>query len=331
LLLPESRRSSDRQVLTVNHRIGLRFATTVAVVLSAMTAGRAGLPLSPGLGVQAPAQPTFSARSELVVLHVMVKDRRGAYVPGLGPEAFTVFEDDRPQAIRFFAIQDAPVTVGLIIDSSGSMLPVRDRVITAAGLFAATSNPDDEIFALAFNEVVRAALPPEAPFTGDAETLRMALTRTISARGRTALYDAMLAGLKYVDRGNHSRKVLVVLSDGGDNASSATLEQALQQTQVANTVIYTIALLDLLERDANPRRLKQFADASGGEAFRPRNVAQIGEILEHIARDIRNAYTIGYVPGARDGRFRRIRVVVSVPGGPALSVRTRQGYLMGEK
>ena len=311
--------------------MGLRFATMVTVVLSAMTGGRADLLLSPGVAVQAPAQPVFSARSELVVLHVMVKDRKGAYVPGLRPEAFTVFEAGQRQAIQFFATQDAPVTVGLLIDSSGSMLPVRDRVIAAAGIFADTSNPEDEIFALAFNEDVRAALPPEAPFTDDAGTLRTALTRTISARGRTALYDAILAGLEYVGRGSHPRKVLVVLSDGGDNASAATLEQVLQQTQVANTVIYTIAFVDPLEREASPGRLKRLADMSGGEAFQPRKVSQVGEVLQHIARDIRNTYTIGYVPGdvTRDGRFRRIRVVV--PNRPALSVRTREGYVMGER
>ena len=313
--------------------MGLRFATMVTVVLSAMTGGRADLLPSPGVAVQAPAQPVFSVRSELVVLHVMVKDRKGAYVPGLRPEAFTVFENDERQAIQFFATQDAPVTVGLLIDSSGSMLPVRDRVIAAAGIFADTSNREDEIFALAFNEDVRAALPPEAPFTGDAGTLRTALTRTISARGRTALYDAILAGLEHVDRGSHPRKVLVVLSDGGDNASAATLEQVLKQTQVANTVIYTIALVDPLERDASPGRLKRLADMSGGEAFQPRSVSQVGEVLQHIASDIRNTYTIGYVPRdmTRDGRFRRIRVVVSVPSRSALSIRTRQGYVMEER
>jgi VWFA-related protein len=313
--------------------MSLRFATTLAVVLTGMIAGRGGLPFSRGLWVQAPAQPVFSARSELVVLHVMVKDRKGAYVSGLGPEAFTVFEDGQPQLIQFFATQDAPVTVGLLVDSSGSMLPLRDRVIAAAGLFADTSNPEDEIFALAFNEDVRAALPREAPFTGDADTLRTALARTISARGRTALYDAMLAGLKYVATGGHLRKVLVVISDGGDNASTTTLEQVLQQIRIANTVIYGIALIDPVDRDANPRRLKQFADTSGGEAFQPRDVAQIGDVFEHIARDIRNTYTIGYVPDdvTRDGRFRRIRVAVNLPGRPALSVRTRQGYVMGER
>jgi VWFA-related protein len=142
-----------------------------------------------------------------------------------------------------------------------------------------------------------------------------------------------MAGLEYVGRGSHPRKVLVVLSDGGDNASAATLEQVLEQAQVANTVIYTIALVDPLERDANPGRLKRLADTSGGEAFQPRNISQVGDVLQHIARDIRNTYTIGYVPGdtARDGRFRRIRVIVSHPNRPSLSVRTRQGYVMGQR
>jgi VWFA-related protein len=312
--------------------MGLRVATTMALVLSAATADVAVVLSRPGLAVQAPEQALFSARSELVVLHVTVKDRRGGYVAGLPAEAFAVLEDDQPQQIQFFAMQDAPVTVGLIIDSSGSMLPVRDRVIAAAGTFADTSNRDDEIFALAFNEYVRAALPPEAPFTGDPAALRTALAQAISARGRTALYDAIMAGLQYVAKGTLPRNVLVVLSDGADNASVATLDQVLRQSQLANAVIYTIALIDPVEPDANPRRLKQLANATGGEAFEPRNISQVGEALQRVAHDIRNSYTIGYVPvdSARDGRFRRIRVVVNAPGQRGLSIRTRQGYVMAE-
>ena len=137
----------------------------------------------------------FSTGTDLVVLHVTVKDRQGQYVTGLTKEAFTVIESTQPQPISVFTSEDAPVTAGLILDNSGSMQPNRDRVIAAATAFAESSHPQDQMFALAFDEEVRPALPPSAPFTSDIPTLRDALIRTLSTRGRTALYDAIGAGL----------------------------------------------------------------------------------------------------------------------------------------
>jgi VWFA-related protein len=275
--------------------------------------------------------PTFSTESDLVVLHVNIKDPRGAYVSGLAQGAFAVLEDGRPQTIRFFANEDGPVTVGLLIDSSGSMQPNRERVIAAATAFAEASNRNDEMFALAFNENVRAALPPTAPFTNDVAVLRDALARTIHARGLTGLFDAISAGLDYLGRGNHERKILVVVSDGGDNASRTSFDEVIRKTQASNAVIYTVALVDPLERDANPKLLKQIARASGGEAFAPRDIREITEVLRHIARDIRQTYTIGYVStnSARDGAFRLVRVIVDAPNRRRLVVRTRAGYLSG--
>jgi VWFA-related protein len=310
-----------------------RFLIATMLAVAAATMGNTGFSGRRSQSDQTPARPLFSARSELVVLHVMVKDRKGAYVTGLGSDAFTILEDGRQQTIHFFAKEDAPVTVGLVIDSSGSMFTARDRVIAAAGSFADTSNPADEIFALVFNENVRAALPPDAPFTWESFTLSAALADAISARGRTAMYDAVMAGLEYASHGSREGKVLVVVSDGGDNASAATFDQVLRHTQASNTVIYTIGLIDPLERDANPKRLRQLAEASGGEAFLPDNVDEVADVLRHIARDIRNMYTLGYVPAGavRDGQFRRVRVVVKAPGRGSLLVRTRQGYVVEEK
>jgi len=312
-----------------------RLLTAAVFVLSFATISSAGHgpALPPPFAVQQPSALVFSARSELVVLHVTVKDKQGAYVRGLTSEAFTVLEDRQPQKIELFASQDAPVDVGLLVDSSGSMLPNRDRVAAAAGTFAETSNPQDEIFALAFNEWVRAALPPYAPFTSDAKTLRTALSAAIAAQGRTALYDAILAGLDYLTQGMEPRKVLVVVSDGGDNASTATFDEVLRKTQASNTVIYTIALADPVDRDANPGRLKRLAEATGGQAFEPREISAVADVLREIARDIRHTYTIGYIPAnsARDGHFRRIRVRVTAPDHRGLSVRTRQGYVVEER
>lgn len=310
----------------------------LVLVATAVVLGAAALS-QPGPGTlaaprsQQPGPPVFSARAELVVLHVMVKDRKGSYVPSLPVEAFKVLEDGRPQAIQFFATQDAPATVGLLIDSSGSMFAARDRVVAAAAAFVETSNPQDEVFALAFNERVRAALTPQAPFTNDAPTMRAGLTGAISAWGRTALHDAILAGLEYAEKGSHPQKVLVVVSDGGDNASTATFDDILHSTQISNVAIYTIVVVDPLQRDAKPNRLRQLAEWTGGEAFRPRGVSEVVSALARIARDIRNTYTIGFMPPdtRRDGRTHRVRVVVDAPGHRALSVRTRQGYALDEK
>jgi Ca-activated chloride channel homolog len=309
--------------------MNVRVLAATVLLLGSIDPRGAALGPPAALSPSSHQQPTFTARLELVVLHVMVKDRKGSYVPDLSSDAFTILEEGEKQAIRFFGQEDAPATVGIVIDSSGSMGTLRDRVIAAAGAFAQTSNPEDEIFALAFNDTVRAALPPSALFTNDPATLRHALTVAISAAGRTALYDAISTGLDYVAKGSSQTKVLVVVSDGGDNASTATFEQVLRATQVSNTVIYTVALTDPLERDSNPGLLRQLAEASGGEAFRPRDVAHVEDVLRHIARDIRNTYTIGYVPTsvAPIGRFRRIHVDVAAPGRRALRVRTRAGYV----
>jgi Ca-activated chloride channel family protein len=276
--------------------------------------------------------PLFSAQSELVVLQVMVEDRGNAYVTDLPAEAFTVREDNVPQMIEFFNRLDAPVTVGLLIDGSGSMASVRSLVAAAAGTFVATSNPEDEAFALIFNEYVRPALSETEPFTSDGPTLRAALLEALFARGRTALYDAIVNGLQYVTRGMHERRVLVAISDGGDNASAATFDEVLRQTQISNTVIYTIALVDPLDRDASPGRLRRLAEASGGEAFEPHDIAHIPSVLQHIARDIRNMYTIGYAPSRNGGAgLRRIRVTVEAPNHAMLRVRARQGYMVEKR
>jgi VWFA-related protein len=266
-----------------------------------------------------------------VVLHVTVRDRKGAYVSGLNQEAFNVIEDGRAQTVRLFTDTDTPATIGLLIDSSGSMFQHRELTIAGVAAFADASNDQDEIFALAFNERVSAVLPPGAPFTRDSRVLRGALQHGITSRGRTALYDAISDGVDYLARGSQDRKVLVVLSDGGDNASRTKMNEAVQKAQASNAVIYTIALIDEGSRDANPRLLKELSLASGGESFRPRNSEGIVKALNHIAGDIRHTYTIGYTSTntARDGSFRGVRVVVTAPPGRPLVVRSRTGYRAG--
>jgi len=287
--------------------------------------------LSAGVTAQEQATPVFSADSELVVLHVTVKDSRGAYVADLPKEAFNVIEDGQAQAVSLFADTDTPVTVGLLIDSSGSMHQNRPLVIAGAAAFASASQPGDEIFALTFNEDVRSSLPPTVPFTSDSNVLRAALERSIAARGRTALYDAISAGLDYLSRGSRERKALVVVSDGGDNASRATRDEAVRMALASNAVIHTIALVEPGARDANPKLLKDLAMESGGESFRPDDPGEIADALDQVALALRHSYTVGYTPTntARDGGFRRVRVVVTAPPGRRFVVRGRSGYLAG--
>jgi VWFA-related protein len=306
-----------------------RWSISSILLLAVMTA--------PGLGAvrrARPAQdaPVFSSSADLVVVHVTVTDRRGAYVTGLPRDAFRILEDSTPQRIDLFTGEDSPVTLGLLVDSSGSMREGRERVIAAATSFAEGSHPDDEIFGLAFNEQVRAALPASTPFTNDPNMFRAALTAAMGARGKTAMYDAIRSGLTHVAKGSHPRRVLVLVGDGGDNASSATFDQVLKEAQASNAAIYTVGIIDPLEREADPGLLKQLARATGGASHFPRRVNEVEHVLREIARDIRHSYTLAYVSSnsARDGGFRRIRVTVSDPARRSLTVRARQGYRAGE-
>ena len=309
--------------LSPSGKTPLLVATGLAVCL---TAQRPGI----GLAAAQDAKPIFAAESALVVLHVTVKDKQGRYISGLTREAFDVFEDGRPQTLSFFSAEDAPVTVGLVIDDSGSMHSNRDLLLAAATAFVERSNPRDQVFGLTFNETVRAALPPEAPFTNDARTLRQALSAAITTRGRTALYDAVSDGIEYLSAGEYERKVLVVVSDGGDNASETTFEHLLGQVRASNAVIHAVSVVDPVEPDTSPKRLRQLAEASGGLAFRPGDARQVSEVIEKVAVDIRSAYTLGYAPtNTADGGFRRIRAGVRAPGAKGVVVRTRAGYIAG--
>jgi len=274
--------------------------------------------------------PHFSARSDLVVLDVAVTDGRGGFVGGLPQASFHIFEEGRPQDVSFFAEQDAPATIGLLIDSSGSMVENRNRVIAAIETFALASHPEDEFLPLAFNERVTAALPPDRLFTSDAAELRTSLTRNLSAYGRTAFHDALAEALERLSHGTHERRALIILSDGGDNASRRPFNEVLQQVQASNVVIYSVALLDPLSRDQNPKALRRLADATGGLSFEPQRVSAVGSVLGTIALDIRSRYTLAYAPpedAKGDGRLRHIQVTVQGLTGRKLNVRTRTGYI----
>jgi VWFA-related protein len=276
---------------------------------------------------QAPAaQPSFrSTSTELVVLPVIVTDRHGGFVADIPHERFTILDNGRRQEIELFTNEDTPVTVGLIIDNSGSIGPKLGEIVASAVAFARASHPDDELFALEFNDDVDDAIPEQRLLAGDLEGLEAGLA-ALRPEGRTALYDALLAGLDRVAEGTRPRRVLILISDGGDNASDSTLKQVLERARASDVTIYTIGLFDRHDPDANPGVLEEIAEATGGRRFLPKSPGLLLADCERIAREIRSGYTIGYVPPDRDGRFHRVRVNVDRAGGPTLTVRTRPGY-----
>jgi VWFA-related protein len=266
----------------------------------------------------------------LVVLHATVIDRQGGFVSDLGQHDFEVFEDGKPQQIRVFTNEDVPVTVGLVIDHSSSMRPKLAEVTAAARTFVKLSNPEDEMFVVNFNEHVSLGLPAKIRFTADVTELQNAVAAA-PADGQTALYDAIAKALDELKAGSRDKKVLIVVSDGGDNASALSRAQVMKLADRSSAVIYTIGVFDEEDEDRNPGLLKRLAQVTGGEAFLPNDIGGIGAISERIARDIRHQYTIGYAPTnlTRDGASHTIRVHASVKGHERLSVRTRSSYIAG--
>ncbi|HYW47442.1 MAG TPA: VWA domain-containing protein [Bryobacteraceae bacterium] len=271
----------------------------------------------------------FVIRSEvrLVLLDVSVTDRNGGFVPGLTKDNFRVFENGALQAITVFAKEDLPVTVGIVVDESWSMTPKRGDVISAAETFIEESNPRDEIFVLNFNETVKPGLPKPLLFSDDLEQLRSALYRGIP-QGRTALNDAVIDGLKQLEMGRRDKKALMVISDGGDNASRHTRREMSEMVERSIATIYTIGLSEADDPDRNPGILKHMAGVSGGQAYFPASPPEIVAACRGIARDIRTRYTIGYLPPASNGAgpLRHIHVGVSAPGRARLTARTRTRY-----
>jgi Ca-activated chloride channel homolog len=280
--------------------------------------------------VSAQDRPTFRSNSELVVLHVSVRDSGGRYITGLTKDAFTVIDDAKPQTLEMFSADEVPATVGFLIDNSNSMGPSRERVVASAVAFAKHSHPEDEIFTLAFNEAVQEVWRPTFVADINPAEFASAMSTAIVARGMTAIYDGIMSGLARLERARHTRQVLIVVSDGGDNASRAKLDETITRVHDSDATVYTVALVDPLVKDGNPRLLRRLARLTGGEAYQPRRVADVPEAFERIARDIRNAYTLAYVPtksGSDVSRRRRaVKVYVRSQDGRALSVRTRDGY-----
>jgi Ca-activated chloride channel homolog len=276
-----------------------------------------------------PEPPRFrSASTELVVLPVVVTDRQGRFIPDLPRERFVIYDNGRRQQPTLFTNEDAPVSVALVIDDSGSMRGKLGQVIAAALAFARSSHPEDELFTFEFNDGVRDALDGRSLKAEEKELLQAAL-KTLVPQGRTALYDALVRALERRETATHARKVLVLMSDGGDNASRATLDDVLANARRSNVTIYTIGLFARGDPDTNPGVLKRLAEATGGDRFLPQSPGPLLQACERIAREIRTGYTIGYPPPDHDGTFHRVRVELDGPDRRRLTVRTRPGYFAG--
>jgi Ca-activated chloride channel family protein len=264
-----------------------------------------------------------------VLLHATVVDDKQHIITDLDKSAFTVFEDGKPQTIISFRHEDIPVAMGILIDNSGSMREKRAKVNQAALNLVRASNPQDEIFVVNFNDEYYL----DQDFTNDLLLLKAALEK-IDAKGGTALYEAAVASAEHLKRNARlERKVLFIVTDGEDNASRETLEQAVKQLQQENgPSVYAIGILGDEEHPKRAKRaLEIMTQRTGGLAFFPKTLDEVDEISRQVAHDIRNQYTIGYKPTnpRSSGGFRQIRVEAKVKGHNKLVVRTKSGYYAG--
>ena len=311
-----------------------RLAFSVSVLLIALAAvslvrAQQQAPAPPPPQQQAPSGYAIQRDVSLVVLHASVINPRGQFVPGLKQENFRVFEDKIEQKLSVFRQEDVAVSLGLVIDNSGSMRDKVTQVRTAALTFVKVSNPQDETFVVNFNDDFY--LDTVRDFTSDINELKDALDR-IDSRGSTALYDALIGSLDHLKKGHRDKKVLLVISDGLDNASRRSLEDAVREAQRSDAVIYAIGIFGDEDRGQVRKARNALTDlttATGGLAFFPDSADETEALCTQIAHDIRNQYTLAYSPTntAQDGKFRSVRVDVIPPKGMSkLSVRTRTGY-----
>jgi VWFA-related protein len=275
--------------------------------------------------IAAQAPPAFRAETRLVVLHATVKNGRGELVTNLDREAFTVFEDGKTQPITVFRRDDIPVSIGLLIDNSGSMRTKRKRVEAAALAFVRASNPLDEVFVLNFADKPRI----DVPLTSDVRVLETGLAR-VDSIGGTAMRDAIEMGEQYLDgQASHDRRALLVVTDGNDNASITPTDRIERRAEQHAIAIYAVGLLN--EEDPSKAKrarheLDRLTAATGGVALYPSSIDAIHEVALDLAHQIRNQYTIGYTPlnQALDGSLRQLKVTAKAR--ERLTVLTRSGY-----
>ncbi len=277
---------------------------------------------------------TLSVVVEEVQLPISVLDKDGRPVNGLTKNDFAIFEDNVQQQIQIFKHEDIPLSLGLIIDNSGSMRNKRERVNSATLTFARESNPEDETFIVNFDD----AAYLEQDFTGSIGDLIDALDN-IDTRGETALYDAVYLSVDHVKAGKKDKRVLLLISDGEDNVSKYGLNKVIDALRESKVTLYAIGLLEendqrggLFKKPPSKKAkevLQKFAEITGGQAYFPKSLDEVEELVKDIAHEIRNHYTVSYTPSNRklDGSWREIRVKVNPPKTTTkVTVHTKQGY-----
>jgi len=294
----------------------------------------AGLLAAAALLAQQPAPPpddgspaVFRTNTRIVVCHTTVVDKAGHLVTTLPQSAFSVFENKVRQEIRRFKREDVPVSLGLVIDNSGSMRNKLAQVKAAAKALVMESNPADEVFVVNFNDSAYLDNPKGKAFTSSMPDLEAALAK-IDTRGGTAMRDAIQMSIDHLRGGHRDKKVLVVITDGNDNSSVVPMDAILKSAHKSGVLIYGVGLLTEEERREAARArkaLNELAEATGGKTFFPKEVMEVDSIARQVAHDIRNQYVIEYSPSnsAMDGTFRSIKITAKAPG---TTVRTRSGY-----
>lgn len=287
----------------------------------------AGLCLS-GVALQAQTtqepEAVFRTDTRLVVLNASVFDAQGRMLTDLPGSAFHVYENGAPQQVKVFRREDAPISLGLVVDRSPSMANKREKVASAALAMVRASNPDDEVFVMNFDEDAYL----DQDYTSDIARLEKSLRNLNSSTG-TAMRDALRLAVEHLkERGKKEKKVALVVTDGEDNSSRESLDHLVRTAQQYEVIIYGVGILGSEKPDSATRArrdLDRLTASTGGRAWYPENLVEIDSIARQIAHEIRNQYIIGYSPSDQtaDGSYRRIRVEVDAPGA---MVRTRSGY-----
>ena len=282
-----------------------------------------GQPIKPGQGVRIDVN--------LALVNVTVTDPYSRIVTGLEPDNFRVFEDNIEQEVVNFSSEDVPISIGVILDLSGSMANKLGKAKEAALQFFKTANPEDEFFLVGFNE--RAQLL--SPFTSNVEDLQSRILPA-SAKGQTALLDAIYLGLSQMRSAHSGKRALLIISDGGDNSSRYTEKDIKRLVREADTQLYSIGIFDPLENRGRtpeelngPTLLNEMTELTGGRAFAVENLNDLPDIATKIGAELRNQYVLGYHPSnrARDARWRKIKIKLRTPKGfPPLSAYAKTGY-----
>ncbi len=306
-----------------------RWILLVGVVLFGTIAAFAQNP-QPTPPVEEPDGKPISVKTDLVTLTLTVTDLYGRYVSGLDKKAFTILDNNQEQEITFFSDSDAPISIGILFDVSGSMN--REKISKsrkALEKFINTSHPSDEYFLIAFNN--RAQLLLDRTRDGDAVLQKLTLVET---KGNTALYDACYLGVERVTRGTRQKKALLIISDGQDNSSRYNFGEVRRLMKESDVVVYAVGILDgrdsgSMEGMQGQAFLDELASVTGGKSFYPQTDVELDEIFERIALELRHQYSIGYTPKdfAPDGKWHKVKTKVKPPRGlPRLTVRGREGY-----